>query len=162
MSLLVFLKTMGTSSGWTGADKKRPDGVKGDLRLSIGKLQGKNVAVMYRKVSDEKAPKTFYSGTCKGGYTMEFAKIIDDIKIEAKAVGPKAYVVEAAIPLKDLGVSLKPGLKLRGDLGVTFSDPDGKDTNLRVYWSNQAGGIVADEVEELKMQPALWGEFDLE
>ena len=145
-----------------GADKKRPDGVKGDLRLSIGKLQGKNVAVMYRKVSDEKAPKTFYSGTCKGGYTMEFAKIIDDIKIEAKAVGPKAYVVEAAIPLKDLGVSLKPGLKLRGDLGVTFSDPDGKDTNLRVYWSNQAGGIVADEVEELKMQPALWGEFDLE
>jgi hypothetical protein len=33
---------------------------------------------------------------------------------------------------------------------------------LRVYWSNKATGIVADEVEELKMQPSLWGEFDFE
>jgi hypothetical protein len=133
------------------------------LRLSIGKLQGKNVAIIYRKVSDEKSPKTFYSGTCKGGYTMEFVKILDDVKIEAKPAGDnKSYVVEAAVPLKDLGVSLKSDLKLRGDLGATFSDPDGKDTNLRVYWSNQAAGIVADEVEELRMQPALWGEIDLE
>jgi len=61
-----------------------------------------------------------------------------------------------------VALSLKPGLKLRGDLGVTFSDPDGKDTNMRVYWSNQAAGIVADEVEELRMQPAMWGEFVLE
>ncbi len=30
------------------------------------------------------------------------------------------------------------------------------------YWSNQATGIVADEVEELKMQPAMWGEFNFE
>jgi len=145
-----------------GANAKRREAGKGDLRLSIGQLQGKNTAVLYRKVSDEKSPKTFYSGTCKGGYLMEFAKIIDDIKIESKPVGGKYYVVEAAIPLTDLGVTLKPGLKLRGDLGVTFGDPVGKKTTLRAYWSNQATGIVADEVEELKMQPALWGEFTFE
>ncbi len=145
-----------------GADKKRREAVKGDLRLSIGKLQDKNVAVLYRKVSEEKATKTFFSGTSKGGYTMDFVKTIEGVKIEAKPSGNKGYIVEAAIPLKALGVSLKPGLKLRGDLGVTYSDPEGKDTNLRVYWSNQAAGIVADEVEELKMQPALWGEFSLE
>ena len=145
-----------------GADKKRREAVKGDLRLSIGQFQAKNIAVLYRRISDEKAPKTFYSGTCKGGYTMEFVKTLENVKIEAKSVGNKFYIVEAAIPLKDLGVSLKPGLKLRGDVGVTYSDPEGKDTNLRVYWSNQAAGIVADEVEELKMQPALWGEFSLE
>ncbi len=145
-----------------GADGKRGEAVRGDLRLSIGQLQGKNTAVIYRKVSDEKAAKTFYSGTCKSGYTMEFVKILPNVNIVARPVDGQQVVVEAAIPLKELGVSPKPGLKLRGDLGATFSDPAGKDTNLRVYWSNPAAGIVADEVAELKMQPALWGEFGLE
>jgi len=141
---------------------KRREAGKGDLRLSIGQLQGKNTAVLYRNVSAEKAPKTFYSGTCLGGYPMDYVKILGTVKIESKPVGDKYYSVEAAIPLKDLGVTLKADLKLRGDLGVTFGDPVGKKTTLRAYWSNQATGIVADEVEELKMQPALWGEFIFE
>lgn len=144
------------------ADKKRKEATKGDLRLSFGQLGGKNVAVLYRKVSDEKAPRIFYSGVWKSGYTMEFVRLLEGVRIQTKISVGKAYVIEAAIPLKELGVSLKPGLKLRGDFGVTFGDPEGKDTNLRVYWSNQATGIVADEVEELKMQPALWGELVFE
>ena len=145
-----------------GADKNRSEAARGDLRLSIGLLRGKNTAVLYRKVSDQKAPKTFYSGTSKGGYTMEFVKKVENVKIEAKPNGDRQYFVEAAIPLKELGVGLIPGLKLRGDVGVTYGDPVGKRTNLRVYWSNKATGIVADEVEELKMQPSLWGELDFE
>jgi hypothetical protein len=144
------------------ADRKRRDATKGDLRLSIGQLQGQTIAVLYRKVSAEKSPKTFYSGTSKGGYVMDFVKRLDGVTIDARPTAGKSYVVEAAIPLTELGITLQPGLKLRGDLGVTYSDPEGKDTNLRVYWSNKATGIVADEVEELKMQPALWGEFILE
>ena len=144
------------------ADKKRPDAVNGDLRLSIGPLLGTNTAVLYRKVANEKAPRTFYSGTCKGGYTMEYVKKLDDIHIVAKPIADQQYTVEAAIPLKELGITLKPGLKIRGDFGVTFGDQVGKRTNLRLYWSNKATGIVADEVEELKMQPALWGELVLE
>ena len=85
-----------------------------------------------------------------------------NVKIEAKPNGDRQYFVEVAIPLKELGVGLKPGLKLRGDVGVTYGDPAGQRTNLRVYWSNKATGIVANEVEELKMQPSLWGEFDFE
>ena len=145
-----------------GADKNRNEAARGDLRLSIALLQGKNTAVLYRRVSDQKAPKSFYSGTCKGGYTMEFVKKLDDVKIEAKPNGDRQYFVEVAVPLKELGVGLRPGLKLRGDVGVTYGDPVGQRTSLRVYWSNKATGIVADEVEELKMQPSLWGELDFE
>lgn len=144
------------------ADKNRSEAVGGDLRLSIGQLQGKNTAVLYRRVSDRKAPRDFYSGTSRGGYTMEFVKKLDDVKIEGKPIGDRQYFVEVAIPLRELDVRLEPGLKLRGDLGVTYGDPAGKRTNLRVYWSNKATGIVADEVEELRMQPSLWGEFDFE
>lgn len=64
--------------------------------------------------------------------------------------------------LGNLGLTPKPGIKLCGDVGVTYSDPEGRDTNLRVYWSNKATGLVADEVEELKMQPRLWGELTFE
>ncbi|YCM42863.1 hypothetical protein V2O64_16260 [Verrucomicrobiaceae bacterium 227] len=144
------------------ADPERNEAVKGDLRLSIGRLQGQDTAVLYRKVSDEQNPRTFYSGTSKGGYSMEFVAKLAGVRIESKPVGDHAYLVQAAIPLKQLGVRLEPGLKLRGDLGATFSDPVGKDTTLRVFWSNQATGIVADEVEELKMQPAMWGELSFE
>ncbi len=144
------------------ADKKRRDAVSGDLRISIGQLQGKNTAVIYRKVFDEKAPKTFYSGVWRNGYIMEFVKILDNVKIETKIQPGKSYIVEVAIPMQQLGITIKPVLKLTGDVGATFSDPEGKDTNQRIYWSNQAAGIVADEVEELKMQPGQWGEFILE
>jgi len=139
------------------ADKKRNGAVKGDLRLSIGQFQGKDTAVLYRKISDEKAPKTFYSGTRKNGYTMALVKRLENVTIRTKVNKGQypGYLVQAAIPLKELGFTPEPGLTLRGDVGVTYSDPEGKDTNLRVYWANQATGIVADEVEELRMQPAM-------
>lgn len=146
------------------ADPKRRGAVKGDLRLSIGRLGGKDTAVLYRKVSDEKAPKTFYSGTCKEGYKMELVKKLDNVKIKTRVDKGQypSYTVQAAIPLQDLGLNPKAGLKLRGDVGVTYSDPEGKDTNMRVYWANKATGLVADEVVELKMQPDMWGELTFE
>ena len=39
-----------------GADIHRGEAVKGDLRLSIGQLRGKNTAVLYRKVSIGRPP----------------------------------------------------------------------------------------------------------
>jgi hypothetical protein len=132
------------------ANPKRRVAEKGDLRLSIGKLGGKDTAVLYRKVSDEKALKTFYSGVHRGGYKMDLVKKLDKVVIKTRVVKGQNphYVVQAAIPLEDLGISPKAGLKLRGDVGVTYSDPEGKDTNMRVYWANKATGIVADEVED--------------
>jgi hypothetical protein len=80
-------------------------------------------------------------------------------RIEVKQQPQRSYVVEAAIPLADLGLKPAPGLTLRGDFGVTHGDKSGTDTVLRTYWSNQATGIVNDEVFELKMEPKNWGEL---
>ena len=49
-----------------------------------------------------------------------------------------------------------------GSPGATFSDPAGKDTSLRACWNNQAIGLVADEVFEMKMEPANWGQIVFE
>ncbi len=40
------------------ADPKRDEAVRGDLRLSIGPFQGKPLAVLYRRVADEKHPRS--------------------------------------------------------------------------------------------------------
>jgi hypothetical protein len=89
---------------------------------------------------------------------MEYVKAMDsaNIKINVDAQR-KRYTVEAAIPLKDLGLTPVPGMKLSGDFGATHGDPAGTDTVLRTYWNNQSTGLVADEVFELKMEPKNWG-----
>jgi len=145
------------------ADAKRAEPVKGDLRLSIGNLQGKPTAVVYRPVATEKAPRKFFSGVAKDGYEMQSVKVLDAAKIEVKVDAKgKRYTVEAAIPLAALGLAPAAGLTLSGDLGVTFGDQDGKDTILRSYWSNQATGLVADEVYELMLEPRNWGKIIFE
>ncbi len=134
----------------------------GDLRLSVGNCQGKNVAVVYRPKAKpgEQAPKTFYSGVVRQGYKMESVKVLKDAKINV-TIGKdkKSVTVEVAVPLRSLGLKPKTGLKLPGDIGVTHGDAAGKDTILRTYWNNQKTGLVADEVFELKLTPGDWGIF---
>ena len=45
---------------------------------------------------------------------------------------------------------------------ATFGDAAGKDTVLRSHWNNQATGIVADEVDELRLDPKNWGKISFE
>jgi hypothetical protein len=141
------------------AKADRNEAVLGDLRLSIGPFRGKPVAVVYRKVANEKSPKSFNSGVIKN-YVMESVVELKDAKIEAKVDNvQRRYFVEAAIPFADLGLTPKAGLKIRGDFGATHSNKAGNDTALRSYWCNQTTGLVSDEVFELQMAPRNWGEL---
>ena len=51
------------------------------------------------------------------------------------------------------------GFATTGDFGATHGDKSDKDTMLRSHWNNQNTGICNDEVIELMMQPANWGEI---
>jgi len=141
------------------ADKTRGEPVKGDLRLSIGNFKGQPTAVVYRKVADEKKPKTFSSGVVKE-YLMDSVVALTEAKVSVKVdAQAKRYVVEATIPLASLGLKLTDGQTLRGDFGATHGDKAGADTILRTHWNNQTTGIVNDEVFELRMEPKNWGEL---
>lgn len=143
------------------ADPKRKKPVLGDLRVSIGNLNGKPTAVIYRPVANKKTPKKFISGVWRDGIVYDSVLTLSTVKIKVK-VGTRGYTVEAVISLKDLGLTPKAGLTLSGDFGVTFGDPSGQDTVLRSHWSNQATGIVADEVAELMLEPKRWGLLSFE
>jgi hypothetical protein len=146
------------------ADRARTQPVLGDLRLSIGDPLGKGaVAVLYRPLAERKRPRRFYSGTMKEGYEMQSVEVLGDVRIAVAVDKPgHRYVVEAAIPLADLGLAPVAGLSLSGDVGVTYGDPAGGDTVLRSHWSNQATDFVADEVWELVPEPQHWGTLSFE
>ncbi len=145
------------------ADPDRTESVLGDLRLSIGNLQGKPTAVVYRRIANRQQPRKFYSGVVRDGYEMQSVVVLNEAGIEVKIDERNhRYTVEAAIPLEVLELQPSSGLKLSGDIGVTYGDPAGTDTVLRTYWNNQKTGIVADEVFELKMEPRNWGQIVLE
>lgn len=137
------------------ADGARSEAGPGDLRLSLGSLAGKNIAVLYRKVSPIKKPFVFHSGVI-ANYPMDSVSLVPETKITVSRRSD-GYTVEAAIPLTTLGVTPQPGLTLAGDFGVTFGDPAGRRTRLRSYWSNQHTGIVDDAVFELMLEPRNWG-----
>ncbi|MCX5659963.1 MAG: hypothetical protein NTW19_09615 [Planctomycetota bacterium] len=146
------------------AAPKRGEPVAGDLRVSIGNFQGTPTAVLFRKVvagSGAKQPKSFSSGVVKD-YKMDFAAPIAGAVVKVTPRPGAGYLVEASLPLADLGLAAKPGLTIHGDLGATHGDAAGQRTRLRTYWSNQHTGIVDDAVFELMMEPANWGEWKLE
>ena len=140
------------------ADPNRPEAARGDFRLSIGNFGGSPTAVLYQPIAPEgstRKSKTFSSGIVKE-YKVASVRILTAAKIHL-TLGEAAYTIEAAIPLTDLGLTIKPGQKLRADFGITHSDPNGHDTTLRTWWNNQATAIVNDEVFELKLEPRNWG-----
>ncbi|MBA3683754.1 MAG: hypothetical protein H0W72_00685 [Planctomycetes bacterium] len=143
------------------ADAKRDSAVPGDLRLSIGNLGGKPTAVLYRFVSEQKKPRMFSSGVVRD-WQVDWVDVLASVVVDVAIDAGKGYTVEAAIPLKDLGIAATPGLRLRGDLGATHGDPAGSRTRLRTYWSNQSTGLVDDVVFELKPTPQHWGTIVLE
>ncbi|MEX0776961.1 MAG: PQQ-binding-like beta-propeller repeat protein [Phycisphaeraceae bacterium] len=132
----------------------------GDLRLSIGQFAGKPVAVIYREVADEPKPMTFSSGVVKD---FQVARVDVLTDLPTKVVTDKdGWTLEAAVPLAALGLKGGQTLKLRGDFGVTLGNAAGVRTALRSYWSNQNTGLVSDEVFELKLTPAAWGEVNFQ
>lgn len=139
-----------------GADKDRETAVPGDLRISIGNLGGTPTVVLYEETATEKnSPRTFSSGVVKK-FVVRRCEILEGARVEV-STRKDGYTVEAAIPLADIPLAITPGMELRGDFGVTFSDPAGQDTAKRSYWSNRGTGIVNDEVFELRLQPNHWG-----
>jgi hypothetical protein len=140
------------------APADRHDAVTGDLRISIGNLAGKDTAVIFRAVADDKSHRTMFSSGVIKEYWMDSVLVLDRARIMVVKHGA-GYTVEAAIPLADLGLAPHAGLTLKGDFGVTYGNQAGDRTRLRNYWSNQHTGLVDDVVFEVKLEPANWGEL---
>lgn len=136
-------------------DRKSP--VAGDLRLLLTLAAGKPAAVLYQPVAPGAAP-----GDAWETHTLVFKAAFDrvvqltDVRMAAQQE-EDSYCVEAAVPLKTLGLTITPDLMLKMDWGILVSGPDGNETFQRLYWANPQTSIVSDEAAEALLQPDLWG-----
>ena len=169
-------KTGGTLELMIGAnpaaDPARRAAVAGDLRLLVTRVPAakapagtsaakepplRTLALLYRPVAPGAGgAKVPFSSPWR---TLEFDRV-DDIstKVQFGADGDGTY--EISVPLAVLGLDPKPGLRIRGDMGVLRGD--GHQTVARIYWSNKATSIMSDVPSEAELLPGLWGywQFD--
>ena len=57
--------------------------------------------------------------------------------------------------LSALGLLLKPGDEILGDLGLLRGNAG--QTTQRLYWNNQNAQIVSDVPSEARLSPGNWG-----
>jgi len=74
------------------------------------------------------------------------------------------YVVEAAVPWKELGVTPQSGLALLGDVGVIYGNEGGTRNAIRYLWSDKSPevSINNDIPSEIRIRPNAWGTWMLE
>ncbi|MDP6355282.1 MAG: hypothetical protein QF473_09290, partial [Planctomycetota bacterium] len=140
------------------ANRKR-DPVEGDLRLLISQLN-KRPVVFLMKPKDATGTgtgKTYSSPVMARNFAR--VEIVKSAKVRVIKRGDSSYFIEASIPLKAIGLNLKPGQLLRGDVGFISSNAAGTINTARTYWSNQQTNLVNDEPSESWLYPEQWAEI---
>jgi hypothetical protein len=141
----------------TVPDNDTPGVIEGDLRLLFSVFEGKPVTVLYRyKVAGTAKPEEFASPVTTTA--IDVVKVLDNAAVAVDRQ-PGGYTVRVAVPLAELGFAPEPGHRYRGDFGIVHSDAKGTANELRMYWSNQATGLVADLALEAAIEPGRWGTF---
>ena len=158
---LMYRASANVAGAAPGADTLDAPGVRaGDLRLVITELGGELKAVLYRPVSDAKAPYLFdaFEGAGRANAVrMDEVRLAPEVKAALTRAG-QGYIVEAAIPWTLLGGKPAVGAEFRVDFGVMFGgETAGRKVERRAYWENRDTQITADIPSEAALQPGNWG-----
>ena len=141
----------------------RSEVAAGDLRLVFAPLEGKPAAILMRPI-DPTAPKdrqVIYHSPV-GDKTFDRVEVLSTAQVKV-AVQTGRYHLEAVVPLKALGIGRPAaGRTIRGDVGVIFSDAQGRSDAARMYWSNPHTNLTSDLPLEAWLYPATWGELTFE
>lgn len=139
----------------------------GDKRLLLALTPDgkKPLAALYQPVVAGTKPedRVAFSSPWRTIYFDRVQDVSARVQIKVKNVtekdadgAPLRYEqIEASIPLSLLELAPKAGLTLRGDLGILRGD--GEQTVQRLYWSNQATGLMNDVPGEAQLSPGAWG-----
>jgi hypothetical protein len=136
-------------------DRKNP--AVGDLRLLMTLNNDKPIAVLYQPNAPKSKPEDQWE-THTGVFHAGFDRVVLAPEVAVKVQhGKEGYCLEAAIPLKLLGLTITPELRLKMDWGILESGPKGTEVLQRRYWANGLTAIISDEAAEAMLHPDLWG-----
>jgi hypothetical protein len=129
----------------------------GDVRLLMTFVDGQPVAVLYRPVVPGTPPEKAWRVVSPVGETViDEVKLVPGVRM-VRSSAPDQYVLEAAVPLAELGLKPRAGLRVKFDWGILVSGAEGSEVVRRIYWANHASQTTADAPSEARLQPNLWG-----
>ena len=139
-------------------DRREPEA--GDLRLLITFVGDQPKVVLYQPKAKDAGPEEGWRAYSPAAGELQFDRIVQlaDAKVAKHEDGQMA-VVEAAIPLKTLGLQISDGLALKMDWGMLVS-VDGVAVQQRIYWANQSATGTGDVVAEGRLMPYVWGQLE--
>jgi len=134
----------------------------GDLRLLLVPTTPEPVAVLYRQVlPGAPAEEHVEFRSPVRTVTFDSVKPVPAVKVVFRKTAT-GYVCEAVVPLAVLGIESRPGLRLRGDVGVLLANDGGLLTAQRCNLFNRLATTVSDIPTEVELTPAGWGELVFE
>jgi hypothetical protein len=115
------------------------------------------VAVLYRPVAPD-APKSEAWKAVSPVWSVAFDQVkrLEGVAM-ARSGDDDRYTLEAAIPLKAVGLKPRPQTRVKLDWGVLATDRDSTTVLHRSYWSNKATSILSDAPTEAALHPDMWG-----
>ncbi len=139
------------------ADPSRQGPVQGDRRLLISIVNKQPVAVLYDAVvPGTPDDKKWQAVSPISKAVFDNVRKISGFQCALASIGD-GYVLEASIPLSEIGFKPADGQRIKMDWGILETDASGNAVMQRTYWANKATGIVADVPSEARLTPDLWG-----
>ncbi len=134
------------------------------VRVLVTQYQGKPFATVYfPKVKDfQGEPIVFNSPT--GKESFDEIKFLENIALTTEKT-QKGFRARVAIPLEALRLELKPGQKLKMDLGYIFGNAQGVGKAVRrayLFNNSFSANVVDDIPNEARLEPKEWGEATVE
>ncbi|MGD0090132.1 MAG: hypothetical protein ABSE73_09445 [Planctomycetota bacterium] len=145
------------------ADPKRKTPAPGDVRILVTRQKGRPLAVIYRpKVRDFKG-EAIVLASPTGKEAFDAIETAPSVALEYQKTG-EGFKATAIIPLQLIGLTPRPGAKVRLDLGYIFGNATGSQAAVRCYWNNNSfsANVVSDVPNESRLEPAEWGEAAVE
>lgn len=144
------------------AGNKTMSAAAGDVRFICAPLSGVATVLEIREKAFGAKPFGPYTYSSPvSTYVYDQVGVTDRVKCDG-VFRSGNYKLILSIPWTEIGLTPKPGLRLRGDVGVIYSDMAGKMNVARVYWANQNTGLVNDIPNEAKLNPGAMGDWVLD
>ncbi len=146
----LFLSTNPT------ADNSRTKPAAGDLRLLITMIGGKSKVVLYQPIAPNAAASEAWRAYTPAGGETAFQRVVELKSAVVGYNGGNDYTLEVSIPLADIGLKPKKGMRVKMDWGL-LSTGDGTQVKQRLYWANTQATGTSDEPTEARLEPQFWG-----
>ena len=130
--------------------------------LREGEAPAEPACVLMKPVDKTAPPDRAYNyHSPVGDRRFDRVEVLAEAQVAVK-VDAQRYRVEAAVPLRAIGLRPAAGMAIRGEAGFVSSDAQGLANVARTYWSNEVTNLTNDMPSEAWLYPATWGEFRFE